>query len=80
VPEVGGQGDEPWTKWTWTAPRDGDFTLFYLLTNPRSSDHTSYAMFDAVPIPTSLLFFGSGLIGLIGLKRRKKAEPRRIAG
>ena len=80
VPEVGGQGDEPWTKWTWTAPRDGAFALFYLLTNPSGSDHTSYAMFDAVPIPTSLLFFGSGLIGLIGLKRRKKAEPRRIAG
>lgn len=71
VPEVGGYGDEPWTKWTWEAPETGQFTIYYLLTNPKKNDHTSYAVFDAVPIPPTLLIFGSGLIGVMGLRWRK---------
>ncbi len=70
VMDLGGDGEGEWTKWTWTAPTDGEYTLFYLLSNAKITDQTSYAMFDAVPIPASLLIFGSGLIGLVGLKRR----------
>lgn len=72
VLEVGRHGDESWTEWDWTALCDGKYTLCYLLSNPLKCDHTSYAMFDAapVPIPSPLLILGSGLIGLIGLRRR----------
>jgi hypothetical protein len=73
VPEVGGYGDGPWTRWTWTAPESSQFTIYYLLTNPKKSDLTSYAVFDAVPVPSSLIIFGSGLMGMMGVKRRVKS-------
>jgi hypothetical protein len=74
--QIGTKGDDPWTMWQWEAPYDGTFTLMYMLTSPLNRDRTSYAMFDAVtnvPIPSSLLIFVTGLLGLIVIKRRKLA-------
>jgi hypothetical protein len=73
VPEVGSHGDEPWTKWEWTAPRDGSYMLYYKLTNPLLCDKSSYAVFDAVPIPPALFLFGTGLAGLAAIRRKPAA-------
>ena len=34
---------------------------------------TSYYLIETVPIPSAVWLFGSGLIGLIGIARRKKS-------
>jgi len=39
----------------------------------RSTSTVSWAQFSAVPVPAAVWLFGSGLIGLIGIARRKKA-------
>jgi hypothetical protein len=50
-------------------------TLFFA-----SADHSSlpapYIEYTVVPVPGALLLFGSGLIGLIGLARRKQSVLR----
>jgi len=62
---VGGDdGDQPWTKWTWNAPSAGTYTLTY------SVSGAGTGFFDTVPIPASLLLLGTGLIGLLGIRRR----------
>ena len=36
-------------------------------------DVRPYASFTVVPVPAAVWLFGSGLIGLIGIARRKKS-------
>jgi hypothetical protein len=45
------------------------------LTSPKGSTFFSWAVHDGnvVPIPPALYLFGSGLLGLVGMARRKKA-------
>lgn len=57
-----------WVPWSWTAPGSGPYTLQYTLIG----SSTSAAVFDAVPIPTTALLLGSGLIGLVIIRRRMK--------
>ena len=44
---------------------------------PKNSSNYAWAVHDgdvgAVPIPSAVWLFGSGLIGLVGIARRKKA-------
>jgi hypothetical protein len=40
---------------------------------PRSTGTVSWAQFTVVPVPAAVWLFGSGLLGLIGIARRKKA-------
>ena len=69
-----------------TAPRLTPFSLYNCVTNPQgqfrlvfSSNHGDHTLIgnltsltvSAVPIPAAVYLFGSGLIGLIGLARRK---------
>jgi len=60
----GDDGDQPWTLWTWNAPSDGSYTLTY------SVSGSGTGLFDTVPVPASVLLLGTGLIGLLGIRRR----------
>ena len=70
---VGDYGDGPWTRWEWTvgAGEGGSYTLEYGIINVGDSAFDSYATFDAVPEPGTLLLLGSGLTGLAMRRRRK---------
>jgi len=62
--------DGPWTKWSWTAPRNGTYKLEYGVANFGDNSASSAALFDTIPEPITLFLFGAGLIGL-GLRKRK---------
>ena len=67
--------DGPWTQWSWTAPSAGTYVLVYGSANGGDSALSSYGLFDAGPVipePESMMLFGTGLFGLIGLRRKKK--------
>lgn len=59
-----------WESWSWTASSTGSHRLQYTIQNRGTSPST--AVFDAVPIPTTALLLGSGLIGLVVIRRRMK--------
>jgi len=63
-------GDQPWTQWSWTAPEDGTYKLTYGVKNVGNSLNSSVGLFDAVPIPPTVLLFGTAMIGLLGIRRR----------
>ena len=50
-----------------------DWQLDYLFDENGTTDIIRLSVVSAVPIPSAVLLFGSGLIGLIGLARRKAA-------
>lgn len=49
----------------------GSYRLFIAGSNHHSDDGFLSGSYGAVPIPTSIVLLGTGLIGLIGLSRRK---------
>jgi len=55
------------------------YTQFLLDTNPFAGIQYEFDIYgndplvSAVPVPAAVWFFGSGLLGLIGIARRKKA-------
>jgi len=61
-------GEPDWTDGYWTV---GTSTAYY---EEWITGYVPTAMFGGspVPIPASVWLFGSGLIGLIGIARRKK--------
>jgi hypothetical protein len=77
IPAVGSYGSSPWEQWVYVAPISGDYTLSYQVANGGDNSMPSRAIFDAqlnpVPLPPSVWLFGSGLVGLIGLRRFKRS-------
>ena len=51
---------------------NGDYPLTNVLLNTTNNDGAAYAG-PVVPIPAAIWLFGSGLIGLVGIARRKKS-------
>jgi hypothetical protein len=51
---------------TWIRPEDPDLLSY-------NFDERTYAVATVVPVPAAVWLFGSGLLGLIGISRRKKA-------
>lgn len=70
IAAVGDYGFSEWEKWSWTAQQGGTYTLEYGVTNETDNKGNSRALFDAVPAPNTLLLLGSGLLGLVGIRRK----------
>lgn len=72
VIEVGDYGATMWESVIWEAPITGTYTLSFGVANERDNAFSSQALFDVnpVPVPNALLLLGSGLLGLIGIRRR----------
>jgi len=65
--------DGPWTKWSYTAPTAGTYTVVMGIENWGDAALPSYALFDDVkvtPLPGTLLFLFSGLFGLAGFRKK----------
>jgi|GEM_PF-1894647 len=64
-----------WAFITWESPPDFllDFALFYLK-NENGEIVDTRGLAQVVPIPTTLLLLGSGLLGLVGIKLRKRVK------
>jgi hypothetical protein len=50
----------------WVSPNDPEPVIY-------NADSRMYADFTVVPVPAAVWLFGSGLLGLIGISRRKKS-------
>ncbi|HIJ91187.1 MAG: hypothetical protein OEV89_10855 [Desulfobulbaceae bacterium] len=81
IKTVGDYGKTPWTPFSWTSDVAGEYTLNYAIKNVGDAALPSYALFDgpssgsptgAVPLPGSVMLFGSSLLGLLGVGSRKK--------
>lgn len=57
---------------SFTGDQMADFEQRYRLVQPGVSRQTLIAAAPAVPVPAAVWLFGSGLLGLIGLRRRAK--------
>ncbi len=70
IATVGDHGFSEWEYWSWKAEHSGVYTLEYGVTNLTDNFGNSRALFDAVPAPNTLLLLGSGLLGLVGIRRK----------
>lgn len=64
-----------WKTFTWTTTLDAGFLDVGLRTTNFDTYSIAFDNFSitAVPVPAAIWLFGSGLIGLVGVARRKKA-------
>jgi hypothetical protein len=66
-----------WEYWQWNAAETGYYEVRLALVNNNPSS-PSHALFDGVqvrtvPLPPTALLLGSGLLGLVGLRRFRKS-------
>lgn len=60
-----------WETWSYSIQSAGDYRLIYGVYNAEGNNYdNSSALFDAVPAPNTLLLLGSGLLGLVGIRRK----------
>ncbi len=76
VTNVGDYGFTQWTHWQSTQLTQGTYLIQYGVKNIGDGGWKSVGLFDtatsnAVPEPASLSLLGMGLLGLLGLKKRK---------
>ena len=66
---------DDWVTFTWTTTLDAGLIDVGLRTTDLATYSIAFDNFSitAVPVPAAVWLFGSGLIGLIGVARRKKA-------
>ena len=66
---------DDWMTFTWTATLAAGDVNFGLRTTDTGTYSIAFDEFSitAVPVPAAVWLFGSGLIGLVGIARRKKA-------
>jgi hypothetical protein len=60
------------TVYTFSTLADGNWSLTTDLSAPVPADFGTNSNFSVVPVPAAVWLFGSGLICLIGVARRKK--------
>ncbi len=66
-----------WTRYTYTAMATGTSTpISFSFQNEASVFDFTKVTAAAVPLPAALWFFGSGLIGLAGLRKRMQTSKR----
>jgi hypothetical protein len=78
VAHVGNLSGTPWTALSYTFLSSGDFTLEFGVANQVDNDSgfSSYLGVDqisvsTVPAPPALLLFGTGLLGLLGMRKKR---------
>ena len=70
------------SDWYWSSTLTGSFPYFFDFTDgsftiaSKNTNIAAWAVYDgdvgAVPVPAAIWLFGSGLLGLVGMARRKK--------
>jgi hypothetical protein len=63
-----------WSKWHWTAPQNGQYRLQLTLYDSNGTG-SFYPSFDgislsSVPLPGAIWLLGTGLLGLVGIRKR----------
>ena len=71
---VGDYASIEWQDWTTSLLTEGTYTLSFAVANQGDNFNNSVALFDVnpVPVPNAMLLLGSGLLGLVGLRRKQR--------
>lgn len=74
IQAVGDYGSTDWQTWTTNLLTEGEYTLSFGVANQGDNEYNSLALFDVnpVPVPNAMLLLGSGLLGLLGLRRQSR--------